>query len=153
MRYHLTSFAILKSVLRSTSNLLRRLDTRVSLPCITICRSNLHWSRLVRMSVSEYGSWKSPISSQLVTTSGVGLLEVHVDDNPEKTGKLNNYVNKFLNFFSVVKHTKIYTKIYNETFYIENMKNLGSKFQTSFLHESVHLCPFSVPINNFISNK
>ncbi|PVD25820.1 hypothetical protein C0Q70_13483 [Pomacea canaliculata] len=37
------------------------------------------------MSVSEYGSWKSPISSQLVTTSGVGLLEVHVDDNPEKT--------------------------------------------------------------------
>ncbi|KAK7504783.1 hypothetical protein BaRGS_00003811, partial [Batillaria attramentaria] len=35
------------------------------------------------MKISPYGSWKSPISSKLVTTSGVGLVEVKVDINKE----------------------------------------------------------------------
>ena len=39
------------------------------------------------MKTSQYGSWKSPISSELVTKSGVGLLEVRVDCNTERTGK------------------------------------------------------------------
>ncbi|XP_076464668.1 dipeptidyl-peptidase 5-like isoform X2 [Babylonia areolata] len=35
--------------------------------------------------IAPFGSWKSPISSQLVTKSGVGLLDVRVDCNAELT--------------------------------------------------------------------
>ena len=58
------------------------------------------------MKTSQYGSWKSPISSALVTKSGVGLLEVRVDCNTERTGtgppgwKTNKRLNKQKRSFS-----------------------------------------------------
>lgn len=38
--------------------------------------------------ISPYGSWKSPISSSLVTTSGVGLSEVRVDTSTDRTDEV-----------------------------------------------------------------
>lgn len=39
------------------------------------------------MSVSPYGTWKSPITSQLVTASGVTLQELRVDFNSKNSSK------------------------------------------------------------------
>ena len=40
--------------------------------------------------VSEYGAWKSPISSALATESTVSFQELHVDRAPGKEGKVGH---------------------------------------------------------------
>ena len=40
--------------------------------------------------VSEYGTWKSPISSALATESTVSFQELHVDRAPGKEGKVGH---------------------------------------------------------------
>ena len=40
----------------------------------------------VKMSSTPYGSWKSPISSKLVSESSVGFQELHVDKHPDHKG-------------------------------------------------------------------
>lgn len=40
------------------------------------------------MTTASYGTWKSPISSQVTTETGVDLLLLKVDDDPNFSGKI-----------------------------------------------------------------
>lgn len=47
------------------------------------------------VTTSAYGSWRSPISSKIVSESSVKFQEVHVDSNAENAG---------MYFFTLITH-------------------------------------------------
>jgi len=54
----------------------------------SLCKLSNKSSIITKMSVttSAYGSWRSPISSKIVSESSVKFQEVHVDSNAENAG-------------------------------------------------------------------
>ena len=44
------------------------------------------------VTTSAYGSWRSPISSKIVSESSVKFQEVHVDSNAENAGMFSIWI-------------------------------------------------------------
>ena len=68
---------------------------RISTPyLLSLCKLSSKSSIITKMSVttSAYGSWRSPISSKIVSESSVKFQEVHVDSNAENAGMFSIWI-------------------------------------------------------------
>lgn len=61
---------------------------------LSLCKLSSKSSIITKMSVttSAYGSWRSPISSKIVSESSVKFQEVHVDSNAENAGMFSIWI-------------------------------------------------------------